>query len=344
MKTIFPWQVQVFSELLARKDRLPHALLLTSPPGCGLSECGQALSMALMCEQPAADGCACHACQACHWMAAESHPDARKLGLIAGDDGKVSTQISVDAVRALAGFLSVAGHRGGRRVVLIDPAQAMNGVAANALLKALEEPGDRVVFLLVSDCPEMLLPTVRSRCQLVNFPAPALQPAQDWLQGASGCSAEQARAWLAAAGGAPLQALALAEPATTRSHAQALQALSRLPDDPMSQVADGLSAIEPVLWLPLAQRWLMDLARVVAGAEPRYFPQQRERLNQLAARVESPAQLTEAARGLTRQFRSISHPLNPRLFCEESLAILESAFVSGALRPSGGQAPRARTG
>jgi len=300
--------------------------------------------MALLCEQPAADGRACHACQACQWMAAESHPDARKLGLVVADDGKVSTQISVDAVRALAGFLTVGGHRGGRRVVLIDPAQAMNGIAANALLKSLEEPGDRVIFVLVSDCPEMLLPTIRSRCQQVAFSAPALQPAQDWLQGASGCSAEQARAWLAAAGGAPLQALALAEPATTRSHAQALQALSRLPDDPVSQVADGLSAVEPALWLPLGQRWLMDLARVAAGAEPRYFPQQHERLSQLATRIASPAQLTEAARGLTRQFRGISHPLNPRLFCEESLAILASAFASGARRPSGGQAPRARAG
>lgn len=344
MKYLYPWQVQVVSELLARKERLPHALLLTSPPGCGLSECAQELSLALLCEQPAADGSACHACQACQWMAADSHPDARKLGLVVGDDGKVSTQIPVDAVRALAGFLAVAGHRGGRRVVLIDPAQAMNGVAANALLKSLEEPGDRVVFLLVSERPEMLLPTIRSRCQQVAFPAPALQQAQDWLQGANGCSAEQARAWLAAAGGSPLQALSLAEPAMTRAHAQALQALARLPDEAVSQVADGLSTVEAALWLPLSQRWLMDLARVVAGAEPRYFPQQRERLTQLAARVASPAQLTQAAQGLTRQFRGISHPLNPRLFCEESLAILASAFASGARRPSGGQASRARSG
>jgi len=344
MKNIYPWHLKAVSELLARRDRLPHALLLSSPPGCGLSECAQELSMALLCEQPARDGSACHQCPACQWMAAGTHPDARKLSLVVGDDGKVSTQISVDAVRGLAGFLAVAGHRGGRRVVLIDPAQVMNGIAANALLKSLEEPGLGVTFLLVSERPELLLPTIRSRCQQVGLPAPDLPDAQDWLQGASGCTAEQARSLLAASGGAPLQALALAEPSIARSHAMALQALARLPDEAVSQVADALSALDAGIWLPLSQRWLMDVARVAAGASPRYFPQQRERLTQLAGRVGNPALLTEAARGLTRQFRQISHPLNPRLYCEESLAILSAAFASGGQRPSGGQPPGPRPG
>lgn len=299
--------------------------------------------MALLCEQPVADGSACHTCQACQWMSAGTHPDARTLGLVAGDDGKVSTQIPVDAVRALAGFLSVAGHRGGRRVVLIDPAQAMNGIAANALLKSLEEPGEGVTFLLITERPEMLLPTIRSRCQQIELPAPSLTEAQDWLLGASGCSAEQARGWLAASGGAPLHALALAEPAAARSHAQALQAISRLPEEAVSQVADALVAIDAAIWLPLSQRWLMDVARVATGAAPRYFPQQQERLGQLTTRIANPVRLSEAGQGLARQFRQISHPLNPRLFCEETLAILMSAFASGARRPSGGHPAGARS-
>ena len=344
MSNIYPWQVKVFSQLLARKERLPHALLLTSPPGCGLSDGAQEFSIALLCEQPAEGGWACHRCQACQWVSAGSHPDLRKLGLIVGDDGKLSSQIPVDAVRALSGFLSVAGHRGGRRVVLIDPAQAMNGVAANALLKSLEEPSAGVTFLLISDRPEMLLPTIRSRCQQVTVPAPHHREAQDWLQGASGCGEDQAGSLLAASGGAPLLAMDLAEPARAKSHAQALQALSRLPEEAVSQVADALTALEAEIWLPLSQRWLMDIARVACGAVPRYFPQQRDRLLQLASRIASPTMLSEASLGLARQFRQISHPLNPRLFCEESLAILAGAFVSGARRPSGGQAPGTRSG
>ncbi|MFZ9407211.1 MAG: DNA polymerase III subunit delta' [Burkholderiaceae bacterium] len=340
---LFPWQLQVVSELLARQERLPHALLLTSPAGCGLSECGEALAFALLCEQPDHDGQACGRCQACLWMAAGSHPDARRVGLPVGEDGKVGSQIPVDSIRGLSGFLSVAGHRGGRRVVLIDPADAMNGIAANALLKSLEEPGDNVVFLVLSERPELLLPTIRSRCQHVAISAPDLDQAQAWLQGASGCSAEQARALLAAAGGAPLHARDLAEPATAKAHQSALEAIASLPQADLSQVADALQAIEPAVWLPLGQRWLMDLGRVSAGAAPRYFPQHQKRLAQLAARQTSLRQISQAAQDLARQFRQIHHPLNPRLFCEEFVAVLSAALPGGSQHPPSGPSPQMRS-
>lgn len=339
----FPWQLQVISELLARRDRLPHALLLTAPPGWGLPDCAEAIAFALLCEQPGAQGLACGQCRACQWMAAGSHPDARRVGLTVGDDGKTSTQIPVDAIRGLSGFLSVAGHRGGLRVVLIQPAEAMNGIAANALLKSLEEPGDGVVFLLVSERPELLLPTIRSRCQQFAIPAVEFDQVQAWLQGCAGCSAEQARALLAASGGAPLHALALAEPAIAKAHEAALHAIASLPEADMSQVADALQTIEPSVWLPLGQRWLMDLARVSSNALPRYFPQHHKRLTELSGRLPTPMPVAQAAQELARQFRQMHHPLNPRLFCEEFLSILSVTLSGGIQRPPSGALARPRS-
>ena len=102
--------------------------------------------------------------------------------------------------------------------------------------------------------------------------------------------------------------------------------LAKLPDPAPVEVADGLQSFEPRLWLPLLQRWVMDLGRVKQGAAPRYFPQWSGRLQELAGRSDTD-RLVKAGRVLAGQFRLVGHPLNPRLFCEESLGALASAFT-----------------
>lgn len=308
---------------------MPHALLLLGPPGIGKSRYLRALAAALLCESPAADARACGHCDACGWGGAGTHPDLRILTYPVDDDGKVGKEIKVDQVRALSDFLVVSGHRGGRRVVLIDPADAMNTITANTLLKTLEEPGDGLVFMLASSRPDAIPATIRSRCQVRVLDAPVMEVASAWVQAETGCTAQDAATWLAMAGGAPLHATPFAEPGRAAAHRAMLEAIAALPETRSEAAADALHRVDARQWLPVMQRWLMDIGRCRFGAEPRYFPALVERLVALGARTE-PAALAEAGRGLAAQYRHVEHPLNPRLFCEASIECYLGAFGAPA--------------
>jgi DNA polymerase-3 subunit delta' len=324
-----PWHTEPLRRELAALDRLPHALLLLGTPGIGKSRYAQALAAALLCESPAPDGRACGACDACGWVGADTHPDLRRIGPQVDEDGKVAREIKVEQVRALGEFLVVGGHRGGRRVVVVDPADALNAVTANALLKTLEEPGEGLVFVLASARPDAIPATIRSRCQVRVLEGPSLEVGSAWVQGQTGCTPAEAGTWLAMAGGAPLHAVGFAEPGQASAHRALLEAVARLPDTSPEAAADVLQGAEARQWLPLLQRWLMDLGRCRAGAEPRYFPAQAGRLAELAARTE-PQSIADAARGLAVQYRQVEHPLNARLFCEASIACYLGAFGAKA--------------
>lgn len=176
-ETILPWQVSQWDQLVRAEEegRLGHALLLSGPSGIGKQRFARALMYWLACEQSSAQG-ACGTCRACHFGL--ENPD---IHIIEPPEGK--RQIGVDQVRELVGVSSQTAHRsGGRKVILIQPADAMNTNTANALLKTLEEPTGDTVLILISDEPARLLPTIRSRCQQLPFPVPPKSLAQDWLK------------------------------------------------------------------------------------------------------------------------------------------------------------------
>src|SRR5688572_19652804 len=169
-----PWNEPLFQALKGRSERFPHALLIHGARGTGKLALAEAVAQFLLCEDPARRPCG--RCEGCRWYAAGSHPDFRRLQPEAlakeplepeeGADapakrGKPSTEIKVEQVRDLAGFLNLRSHRGRLRVALVHPAEAMNPNASNALLKGLEEPPPGAVFLLVSHQPSQLLPTIR---------------------------------------------------------------------------------------------------------------------------------------------------------------------------------------
>ena len=103
-------------------------------------------------------------------IAIGAHPSVLHLTRPANEKTKgFKTVVTVDEIRRVNRFLSMTSHDGGYRVVIVDPADDMNINAANALLKNLEEPPSRTVFILISHSPGGLLPTIRSRCQTVRF-------------------------------------------------------------------------------------------------------------------------------------------------------------------------------
>lgn len=192
--------------LALEQQRLGHAPLLLGPEGLGKSALARWLVARILCQSPQA-GEPCGHCKSCRLLAAGSHPDLFQ-GLIPED----KSQIPVDVVRELCQGLQLTPSIGRCRVGLIEPAEAMNRNAANALLKTLEEPSDQTWLILVSHDPDRLPATVRSRCQKVALRVPAQAEAMEWLQQqTTGAAPERLALALAAAGGAPCRALELLE-------------------------------------------------------------------------------------------------------------------------------------
>src|SRR5574343_971830 len=206
---------KVWSSLLARRAQMPHALLLVGQKGLGKFELARRFAASLLCEAPQENGLACGKCLACNWFAQGNHPDFRLLqpdALVEDvevEEGKKkpSQQITIDQVRALDDFFNVGTHRGGLRIVIVNPTEAMNRSTANSLLKTLEEPPPSTLFLMVSSEPMRLLPTIRSRCQVLAVPVPSSKGAAPILAAAG---LKEPERWLALAGGSPVLAMDMA--------------------------------------------------------------------------------------------------------------------------------------
>lgn len=356
---IYPWMNPVWQQVLAQRATLHHALLIHGPAGIGKSAFAAELARSLLCESPLPDGAACGRCSACGWFARGNHPDIRRLAPASAEEGdghepeaaeeparragaasvrkssgKPSRDIRIDQVRALERFTEVGGHRGATRIVLIDPADAMNATAANALLKTLEEPGSGTRFLLVTDRPDTLPATIRSRCRALALRLPPADEAAAWLAADTGVDSAQAHAWLAATGGAPLRARRFADPAQAAIHRLVVETLAGLPETGVVQAADALADVAPSIWVAGLQAWVVDLQRVCVGAAPRFFPDRAERLGALA-RQAGLAALDRLAMRLERAARAVDHPLNPRLMVEDVLLDVRAALTARTPREPG---------
>jgi len=166
-----------FDEALGR-GRLHHAWLLHGPAGIGKRMLANALAADYLCEanrKATEAGPACGECHSCRMMAAGSHPDFLLLEREWNEKTKkLNRDVNIEQVRGMLGFLSLSGAESARRVALIAEAGRLNGQAANAMLKGLEEPSAGSLMLLVCEDVLALPATVRSRC-LLQFLSPLNQ-------------------------------------------------------------------------------------------------------------------------------------------------------------------------
>lgn len=183
-------------------------------------------------------------------------------------------------------------------MILIHPAQAMNQIAANALLKTLEEPAGRLRLVLTANDPEALLPTVRSRCQRLRLELPVAGQALDWLAAQPVARPE---VLLAASGGQPLDAAAMAADGIDSD------AWERLPNAVRRGQATALTDWPLVRLIDALQKLCHDLMCLQAEATPRYFS-----AAMLAPLVQSGgpswAELAGWARELALAARHDEHP------------------------------------
>jgi DNA polymerase-3 subunit delta' len=206
---------------LADDARVPGAVLLLGPAGIGKRRLADAFATRLLCATPY-DGDACGACAHCTRVAAGTHPDLRVV--TRAEDRR---DLRIEQVRALCRWFAQKPLMANRKVAVIDGAHEMNEHAQNALLKTLEEPPGGAVLILTAASAALLLPTVRSRCQLVRLtPLPA--EAVAGVLEAAGLTAERARRLTAVAEGSPGAALALESDEAARSRDAVLAALPGL--------------------------------------------------------------------------------------------------------------------
>ena len=320
----YPWHKTAFESVLARRAQLPHALLLRGARGIGKLAFAEALAAALLCEKPARNGAACGACASCGWLGQGSHPDFRRLepeSMAVRDESepaaekkeKASTQISVEQARSLADFINVTSHRGGNKVILVHPAEALNVNAANALLKGLEEPPPRTYFLLVAHRWNQLLPTIRSRCQNLVLLPPSLEAARAWLKEQGMSNPELA---LAQSGNTPLLALEFDEDYWSQRR-EFLKSISGTDVDALA-VAERLRDQPPALVVGWLQKWTFDLVSQRATGAVRYNPDFAAAIAAIAGRI-NPVDAVRFQRHVVRLQRIVAHPLNARLFFEQLL-------------------------
>ncbi|OGA04162.1 MAG: DNA polymerase III subunit delta' [Betaproteobacteria bacterium RIFCSPLOWO2_02_FULL_62_17] len=339
---MYKWHIDTFHSLHQKRARLAHAILLQAPEGTGVFEFSLEWAQALLCESVQEEAPACGQCLACGWFAAGNHPDFRLVQpdsyvqeaesaeddppLTARERDKKSDQIRIDQVRELQPFLNVGTHRAGRRVVLLHPADSMNPATQNALLKNLEEPALGTVFILATTHAHRLLPTVRSRCQVVGLSHPAPLEALQWLREQG---VQQAEAMLAMAGGAPLLAAVLADRADFLN--QLAEQLANRRMDALA-VAAMCQRAAPVEVVTALYRWCYDMLSSRISGRVRYHADRAAAVDALAAQC-SPRLIAGYLRRLARARALAEHPLNPRLFMEDLLfgyvAMLDGRRLSG---------------
>ena len=317
MSGLAPWLQHQLTGLMQRPG---HALLLQGASGLGQYELGLALAAAWLCHAPTSAG-ACGVCPSCHGIEVRAHadlsvlmPETDMLALnwplsekaqkdIDDKKRKPSKEIRVEAMRDLLGFTQTTGSGANGKVVLIYPAERMNTITANTLLKTLEEPAGNTRFILASAAAHELLPTVRSRCQVHPMQWPSSAEGLRWLV-QQGLPEGEAMVLLKAAGGRPDDAQALFQLGFQAKNWRALPKALQRGDSGV--LADNAAP----LVLSSLQKVCHDLLHLACGAAPRFFDADD------LPKPSSLMALTQWSKELMQSAKTVEHPYQAGLQME----------------------------
>ena len=321
-----PWIAAQTETLLKQRG---HAWLLQGPSGLGQYELALQLVRAWLCDQPTEAG-ACNTCTSCHAIDVRSHTDfcilmpetvMIELGWPLSEKAqadiddkkrKPSKEIRIDAMRDAVEFAQRTAGRGRGKAMLVYPAERMNHITANALLKTLEEPPGDLKFVLASEAAHQLLPTIRSRCLTHTLTWPTPDESLKWL-GEQGVKKTDAEPLLRAAGGRPADALNFANSGRNPSDWQAFPKAMAKGD--VGFVSNWL----PADLLDAQQKLCHDLMAAKSGAAPRFF-----KPADLPTAMPSYTALAAWHKTLSATAKTVEHPSNAGLMLE--------ALVSNAQR------------
>lgn len=324
----YPWQLQEWQQLSQQiaANKLPHALMFAGARGIGKRHLAESLAQLLLCLSPI-EGTPCGKCRGCMLNRVNNHPDFIVIEPEEGAKG-----IKVDQVRGLIDDLGKTAQQGGYKVIVLEPAEAMNANAANALLKSLEEPAAQTLLMLVCHSPSAVLPTIRSRCQMRMLATPGAEQVIRWLKPLMAGSNIPPEKLIDAAGGAPLIALSFLEGDALELRDTWLLNLIRLSTGQISAIEvaaqwqkdDVIALVEWFLvWLHSLVRWQVGVEQLLINQLPQDM---RDRLAKVNASLLH--RYVEKVLVAKRQLLGNSNP-NRQLLLEEMLldwgAMLRSA-------------------
>jgi DNA polymerase-3 subunit delta' len=333
MNQLAPWIHKQSLSLLAQQG---HAWLLQGPSGLGQYALATAMVSTWLCESPHAQTQgACGQCGSCHALSVHTHADLfvlmpetvlLELGWplsekaqseIDNKTRKPSKEIRIDAMRDAIEFSQRTNARGHGKAVLVFPAERMNHITANALLKTLEEPPGNVKFVLASEAAHQLLPTIRSRCLIHTMLWPETIEAIEWIS-QNGFSEDEAAFALKTAGGRPDEVF------RQKELGQNMQWWSKFPRAMKAGDASYCSDLPPSEVIDALQKLCHDLMMLQSNASLRYF-----NASDLPAVQTQASQLTAWFKRLSQAARTAEHPFNPGLMlealCSEAREVMNAA-------------------
>lgn len=320
-----------------RSGRLGHAYLLAGPPHVGKMTLALDLAAAVNCagandysSLPDGEAGPCWQCDPCSRVRRGVHADLSVLTV--GGDSRVQTRISIEQIRDAENFLSVTPVEGGWKVIVIDGAETLSagqGESANALLKTLEEPPERVLLLLLTTEEQAILPTIRSRCRLLALKPMPGDALAEYLASQRGAEAEHARRLARLARGCPGWAItALDDPDVLETRSAELDRIADPDSVPLDQrfsyantLANGFSrdreSVRQTLYL--WQGWWRDLLLVKEGV-PGYVQNadRRNELETIAPSVAS-ADIVEFLKRVQTTLAALDANANARLALESMM-------------------------
>ena len=206
---IYPWHQNVWETLTTRFPNIGHGLLFYGKKGCGKETFAEQFLAWVLCAKRQPKHLACGECGSCQWLKADTHPNYVHI-TTDEDNKKQNAKIKIEKIRDLLPFVQQTVD--GWRVIIIEPAEALNTASANALLKTLEEPGDRVLIILLADHYLKLPATIRSRLQHFALDRINEQQAEQFLnQHLSHSDLAQQHLLMNLSNHMPLQAITLSE-------------------------------------------------------------------------------------------------------------------------------------
>jgi DNA polymerase-3 subunit delta' len=311
-------------------ERVAHAYLFTGPTHVGKTLAALQFAQLLNCTGEAAP---CGRCRQCEKVASMTHADVElvRIGGIcdendhkhAADD---SRDIRICQIRRLERVVSRAAYEGRYRVLIIEPAEAMNEATANALLKTLEEPPDHVVLILVTDREEMLLPTIRSRARRIGFAGQPPALIERTLRTRWDVDPQRAAQLARLSGGRMGWAvLAMHDESVLEQRREALDRAQALASAPLAErfawaaetggrYTKDRAGVQATL--EVWQAWWRDILLMAAGRESQAVHRDRlDTLRPLAAQCDVPAAV-RALRGIAEARQQLVENASPVLALE----------------------------